>query len=53
VALSSRDETSLEPILSFLVKYVTDPRFGEIASNVVSVIIGTCPRLAEMIKLIW
>jgi U3 small nucleolar RNA-associated protein 15 len=40
VALSGRDETTLEPILSFLVRYVTDPRFGDIASNVVGVIIG-------------
>ncbi|KAI9633584.1 57.7 kda trp-asp repeat-containing protein [Dioszegia hungarica] len=56
VALSSRDETSLEPILSFLVKYVTDPRFGEIASNVVSVIIdlytpilGQTPGVDELL----
>lgn len=40
IALSGRDETTLEPILVFLVRHVTDPRFGELASEVAGVIIG-------------
>ncbi|OCF58551.1 U3 small nucleolar RNA-associated protein 15 [Kwoniella mangroviensis CBS 10435] len=56
VALSGRDDVSLEPILSFLLRYVTDPRFGEMASEVVGVIIdlytpilGQSPILDEML----
>jgi U3 small nucleolar RNA-associated protein 15 len=40
IALSGRDDVTLEPILSFLVRHVTDPRFGEMASDVAGVIIG-------------
>jgi len=40
VALAGRDDVTLEPILSFLIRHVTDPRFGEIASEVAGVIIG-------------
>jgi hypothetical protein len=40
IALSGRDETTLEPILVFVVRHVTDPRFGELASEVAGVIIG-------------
>ncbi|WRT70599.1 uncharacterized protein IL334_007597 [Kwoniella shivajii] len=55
VALSGRDDVTLEPILSFLARYVTDPRFGEMASEVAGVIIdiytpilGQSPILDEM-----
>ena len=44
VALAGRDDVTLEPILSFLIRHVTDPRFGEIASEVAGVIIGESPR---------
>lgn len=44
IALSGRDDVTLEPILSFLVRHVTDPRFGEMASDVAGVIIGGLPR---------
>ncbi|EIW69973.1 hypothetical protein TREMEDRAFT_43605 [Tremella mesenterica DSM 1558] len=39
IALSGRDDVTLEPILGFLLRYVTDPRFGELVSDVVGVII--------------
>lgn len=43
IALAGRDDVTLEPILSFLVRHVTDPRFGEMASDVAGVIIGKSP----------
>jgi U3 small nucleolar RNA-associated protein 15 len=39
-ALSGRDDILLEPILSLLVKYVSDPRFGELACDVAIVLLG-------------
>lgn len=39
-ALSGRDDVLLEPILNLLVKYVSDPRFGEMACDVASIVIG-------------
>jgi U3 small nucleolar RNA-associated protein 15 len=39
-ALSGRDDVLLEPILTLLVKYVSDPRFGELACDVAIVLIG-------------
>lgn len=39
-ALSGRDDVLLEPILSLLVKYVSDPRFGELACDVAIVLLG-------------
>ncbi|KAG7449156.1 Trp-Asp repeat-containing protein [Guyanagaster necrorhizus] len=38
-ALAGRDDVLLEPILRLLVKYVTDPRFGEMACDVASMVI--------------
>ncbi|KAL0574665.1 U3 small nucleolar RNA-associated protein 15 [Marasmius crinis-equi] len=38
-ALSYRDDVLLEPVLRLLVKYVTDPRFGELVCNVASIVI--------------
>jgi len=38
-ALSGRDDVLLEPILTLLVKYVSDPRFGELACDVAIVLI--------------
>lgn len=40
IALSGRDDVTLEPILNFLARNVTDPRFGEMAAQVVGIIIG-------------
>lgn len=38
-ALAGRDDVLLEPVLRLLVKYVTDPRFGEMACDVASMVI--------------
>ena len=45
VALSGRDDVTLEPILAFITRHVTDPRFGQMASNVAGVIIGMLPTV--------
>ena len=39
-ALAGRDDVLLEPILRFLLKYITDPRFGNTVCDVASLIIG-------------
>ncbi|EJT52127.1 57.7 kda trp-asp repeats containing protein [Trichosporon asahii var. asahii CBS 2479] len=39
IALSGRDDVTLEPLLSFLTRHVTDPRFGEACADVVSVLL--------------
>jgi U3 small nucleolar RNA-associated protein 15 len=44
IALSGRDDVTLEPILSFLARHVIDPRFGETASEVAGVLIGESRR---------
>ena len=44
IALSGRDDVLLEPILRLLVKYVTDPRFGEMVCEISGVVIGTYRR---------
>lgn len=41
IALAGRDDVLLEPILRLLLKYVTDPRFGELVCDVARVVIGT------------
>ena len=40
IALSGRDDVTLEPVLAFLGRHITDARFGEMASEVAGVIIG-------------
>ena len=40
-ALAGRDDVLLEPVLALLVKYVHDPRFGELVCDVGSLVIGT------------
>lgn len=40
-ALSGRDDVLLEPVLRLLVKYVTDPRFGELVCDIAAMVIGT------------
>ncbi|KAF9268023.1 WD40 repeat-like protein [Marasmius fiardii PR-910] len=39
IALSYRDDVLLEPVLRLLVKYVTDPRFGQMVCDVATVVI--------------
>ncbi|KAK4049766.1 U3 small nucleolar RNA-associated protein 15 [Microbotryomycetes sp. JL221] len=39
IALSNRHDASLEPILKFLVKHVTNPRYGVMACDVATVLI--------------
>ena len=34
VALAGRDETSLEPVVSFLLKYVTNPRYSRLLVDI-------------------
>lgn len=40
IALANRHDVSLEPVLSFLVKHVTDARYCTLAADVASVLIG-------------
>lgn len=40
IALAGRDDVLLEPILRLLVKFITDPRFGDLAMGVASIVIG-------------
>ena len=44
IALAGRDDVLLEPILRLLVKYVTDPRFGDLAMSVATIVIGKFSR---------
>ena len=39
--MAGRDDVLLEPILRLLLKYVSDPRFGEMVCDVASIVIGT------------
>lgn len=39
-ALGGRDDVLLEPILRLLLKHITDPRFGEMVSDVANIVIG-------------
>jgi U3 small nucleolar RNA-associated protein 15 len=38
-ALQNRDDVSLEPFLTFLVKYVTNPRFARVLTQVCGVVL--------------
>lgn len=40
IALANRHDLSLEPILKFLVKHITNPRYCNLAADVATVIIG-------------
>ncbi|KAH9482696.1 U3 small nucleolar RNA-associated protein 15 [Psilocybe cubensis] len=39
IALAGRDDVLLEPILRLLSKYISDPRFGELAADVTGLVI--------------
>jgi len=40
IALAGRDDVLLEPILRFLLKYIADPRFGEMVADITGVLLG-------------
>jgi len=46
IALSNRDEESLEPILAFLVRYITRPRFTTVLIGVAHLIIDIYGNVA-------
>lgn len=48
IALAGRDDVLLEPILQLLVKNVADPRFGDLAMSVATVVIGSFPASYEI-----
>lgn len=39
IALSSRDETSLEPVLSFIIRYINQPRYSKLLINVTHIVL--------------
>ncbi|KDR83698.1 hypothetical protein GALMADRAFT_133119 [Galerina marginata CBS 339.88] len=39
IALAGRDDVLLEPILRLLLKYVVDPRFGELAADITGIVL--------------
>ena len=40
VALSGRDDATLEPVMSFLIKYITNPRYSKLLIGVCTELIG-------------
>ncbi|KJA30233.1 hypothetical protein HYPSUDRAFT_153736 [Hypholoma sublateritium FD-334 SS-4] len=40
IALAGRDDVLLEPILRLLLKYVADPRFGELVVDITCIVLG-------------
>ena len=40
IALSGRDDTTLEPVMSFLIKYITNPRYSKLLIGVCTELIG-------------
>ena len=40
VALSGRDDVTLEPVMSFLIKYITNPRYSKLLIGVCTELIG-------------
>ena len=53
IALTGRDDVTLEPILSFLARHIADARFGEMASEVAGVIIGQSPCSIKNDETYW
>lgn len=43
-ALATRDDTSLEPLLSFVIKFITNPRFSSLLVDVSDVILRNCTQ---------
>ncbi|KAH8916540.1 WD40 repeat-like protein [Atractiella rhizophila] len=59
-ALASRDDVSLEPILSFLLRHVTDPRYCVTTCDVATVLIeiytpvlGQSPVIDDLFRRLW
>ena len=46
-ALAGRDDVLLEPVLRFLVKYVSDPRFGQLVCDIATLVLGTYETFKE------
>lgn len=44
IALANRTDLSLEPVLSFLVKHITHPRYCTLATDIASVLVGASPH---------
>jgi U3 small nucleolar RNA-associated protein 15 len=42
IALSGRDETSLEPLLNFLIKNAINPRYAHVLLDVCTMVFGMC-----------
>jgi len=40
IALAGRDDVLLEPVLRLLLKYIADPRFGELVADVTCLVLG-------------
>ena len=52
IALSNRDEESLEPILSFIVRYITRPRFAALLIGVTNILINIYREVAGQSEMI-
>jgi U3 small nucleolar RNA-associated protein 15 len=46
-ALAGRDDVLLEPVLRLLVKYVSDPRFGQLVCDIATLVLGTYETFKE------
>ena len=44
MALAGRDDVMLEPVLQLLLKYVSDPRFGELVCDLAGIVTGMCTQ---------
>lgn len=51
IALAGRDDVLLEPVLRLLVKYITDPRFGEMVCDIAGIVIGPFPIYVALRRL--
>ncbi|KAG8808855.1 hypothetical protein FRC17_003744 [Serendipita sp. 399] len=47
MALAGRDDVLLEPVVRLLLRHLTDPRFGEMACDMASIVIGL-PLVSDM-----
>ncbi|XP_062509297.1 U3 small nucleolar RNA-associated protein 15 homolog [Corticium candelabrum] len=57
IALSGRDEMALEPVLRFLTKYIADPRYTALLSDVCNIVldiyagaVGESPKIDELLQ---
>ena len=47
-ALAGRDDVLLEPVIRLLVKYVSDPRFGQLVCDIATLVLGTYEHLKRI-----